>query len=348
VIDAAGKYVMPGLVDAHCHIGMAEDAVGAEGDDVNEMTDPSTPHLRAIDAVFQADRAFEEARENGVTSVVTGPGSANVLGGQFIALKTYGRRVEEMVIKENVAVKAAFGENPKNCYGGEKKSQPMTRMATAAILRENLFKAREYMQDKIDHESNKEENDKPDFDMKMESLIPVLRGEIPLKAHAHRSDDILTSIRIAKEFGVKITLDHCTEGYLIKDILLEEGLPAIVGPMLVDRCKIEMRNMSLKNPGELSNAGIKVAIMTDAPCTPVQYLILCASIACREGMTEEDAFKAVTINAAEITGIGDRVGSLEIGKDADVVIYDGHPFEIRTRVETTVISGKIVYESKLS
>jgi imidazolonepropionase-like amidohydrolase len=275
IFDVEGGYVLPGFIDAHCHIGLWEDAVGFEGEDGNEMTDPVTPHLRAIDGVYHSDRAFEEARESGVTTVVTGPGSANVIGGQFAALKTYGRRIEDMILKEPVAMKVAFGENPKTVYN-EKRQMPMTRMATAALLRENLLKTREYKQLLDDYNKDKENNDKPEFDMKLEALTKVLNREIPLKAHAHRADDILTAIRIAKEFGVRLTIEHCTEGHLIKDILVEEGVPVIVGPILTDRSKIELRNQNLKNAGILANAGVKVAIMTDHPCVPVQYLCLCA------------------------------------------------------------------------
>jgi len=341
VIDAKGCHVLPGFVDAHCHVGMWEDSVGFEGDDGNETSDPVMPHLRAIDAIYHADRAFVEARENGVTTVVTGPGSANVIGGQFAALKTYGRRVEDMMIKEPVAMKVAFGENPKTAYH-DKRQAPMTRMATAALLRENLIKAAEYKELKEEYEADKENCDKPDYDMKMEALLKVLKGEIPLKAHAHRADDILTAIRIAKEFGLAITIEHCTEGYLITDILREENVSVITGPFLTDRSKIELRNQSVKAPGILSKAGIKTAIMTDHPCTPVQYLSLCAAVAVKEGMDETEALRAITINAAEIAGIDDRVGSLEVGKDADIIIIDGHPLELRSRVLYTIINGQVV------
>ena len=344
-IDANGGYVLPGLIDPHSHIGMWEDAVGFEGDDGNESTDPVTPQLRAIDAVYHADRSFSEAYESGVTTVVTGPGSANVIGGQFAAMKTYGRCVDEMVIKHPVAMKVAFGENPKTVYN-EKHQAPMTRMATAAILRENLFKAKEYKELWEDYKKDPEEYDKPEFDFKMETLLLVLNKKIPLKAHAHRADDIITAIRIAKEFDVDITLDHCTEGYLIKDILAEAGLPVIIGPMLTDRSKIELRNQNLKTPGILSKAGLKVAIMTDHPCVPEHHLCLCAAIAVREGMTEKEALKAITINAAEITGISDRVGSIEKGKDADIVIFNGNPLELKTTVQKTIISGVVIYERK--
>ncbi len=341
VIDAKGNYVLPGFVDAHCHIGMCEDSVGFEGDDGNEMTDPVTPQLRAIDAIYHADRSFVEAYESGITTVVTGPGSANVIGGQFAALKTYGRCVEEMLIREPVAMKIAFGENPKTVYH-EKRQSPMTRMATAAILRESLMKAREYKQMQEEYERDSENFDKPDYDMKMEALIKVIKGEIPVKAHAHRADDILTALRIAKEFGIRITIEHCTEGHLITDILLEEKATVITGPFLTDRSKIELKNQSPKAPGIISGAGIKTAIMTDHPCTPVQYLPLCAAVAVKEGMDEVEALKAITINAAEITGIADRVGSLEVGKDADIIILDGPPLELKSKVLYTIINGQVV------
>ncbi|NJD04253.1 MAG: amidohydrolase [Ruminiclostridium sp.] len=345
IIDASGSCVMPGMIDAHCHLGMWEDAVGFEGSDGNEETDPVTPQLRAIDGIYHSDKAFTEARENGITTVVTGPGSANVIGGQFAALKTYGRRIEEMILKEPVAMKVAFGENPKTVYH-EKRQAPMTRMATAAILRESLLKAGEYRQMLDDYTRDSENNDKPDYDMKMEALLRVLNGEIPLKAHAHRADDILTAIRIAKEFNLKITIEHCTEGHLITDLLLEEGISAIVGPFMTDRSKIELRNQSIKTPGLLAKAGIKVAIMTDHPCTPIQFLPLCAAMAVKEGMDEEEALKAITINAAEITGISDRVGSLAAGKDADLAILDGPPLELKTKVLYTIINGKVVYKGE--
>lgn len=344
-IDANGGYVLPGFIDPHSHIGMWEDAVGFEGDDGNESTDPVTPQLRAIDAIYHADRSFAEAYESGVTTVVTGPGSANVIGGQFAAIKTFGRCVDEMVIKQPVAMKVAFGENPKTVYN-EKHQAPMTRMATAAILRESLFKAKEYQELWEEYKKDPEEYDKPEFDFKMEALLLVLNRQIPLKAHAHRADDIITAIRIAKEFDVDITLDHCTEGNLIKDILAEAGLPIIIGPMLTDRSKIELRNQNLKTPGILSKAGLKVAIMTDHPCVPEQHLCLCAAIAAREGMDEKEALKAITINAAEITGISDRVGSIEKGKDADIVIFNGNPLELKTTVQKTIINGVVIYERK--
>lgn len=341
VIDAEGMWIIPGIVDPHCHIGMFEDGMSFEGSDGNEATDPVTPELRAIDAVNPDDNSFREAREHGVTTVVTGPGSANVIGGQFAALKTYGRRIEEMILKEPLAVKVAFGENPKRVYSGQNKA-PSTRMATAAILRQALIKAQEY---KAKLEKGKKDPDKmPERDLKMEILVKVLNKELPLKAHAHRADDILTTLRIAKEFDVNITLDHCTEGHLIADYLLEENAKVIVGPLLSSREKIELKNLSFKAPAILSKAGVKVAMMTDHPVIPVQYLPVCASIAVREGMDEMEALKSITINAAEITGISDRVGSLEVGKDADIAIFTGNPLDIRSKTEYVFIDGNLVFK----
>lgn len=341
-IDAEGRMVTPGLIDAHCHLGMWEEGIGFEGDDGNEMVDPVTPELRAIDAINPMDISFKEAYEGGVTTAVTGPGSANVVGGTFVAIKTHGDRVDNMIIKDPVAMKIAFGENPKRVYDAQKKS-PMTRMATAAILRETLFKAKTYMEKK---ENAEEAKDKPDYDIKMEALIPVLKREIPLKAHAHRADDIFTSIRIAKEFDVDITLDHCTEGHLIVDELVKEGKSAIVGPTFGNRSKYELKNKSFETPKALVEAGVKVAIITDSPVIPLQHLALCAGLAVNAGLDEMEALKTITINAAEITGIADRVGSIEKGKDADIVIFDGNPLrDIDCKTYATIINGEIVFKS---
>jgi len=339
VIDAEGRLVTPGCVEAHCHIGLDNEACGWEGRDYNEMADPITPHMRAIDSIYPMDEAFGLAVKGGVTSACTGPGSANVVGGTFAAIKLTGKRVDKMIIKDPVAMKCAFGENPKRVYGQGGKKSPMTRMATAALLREVLFKTRRYLDDK---ESGKN----PGFDMKLEAMIPVIKGEIPLKAHAHRSDDILTSIRIAKEFGVKITLDHCTDGALIADELAEEGLPAFVGPSLGGKTKIELLHKSFSTPKVLTDAGVKVSIITDAPVIPLQYLPMCAALAVKEGLGCEDAWKAITINPAESTGIGDRVGSLEPGKDGDVVIWTANPMEtVGAESFMTIVDGKIVYRA---
>lgn len=340
-IDAEGRMVTPGLIDAHCHLGLFEEGIGFEGDDGNEMTDPVTPELRAIDAINPMDISFREAYEGGVTTAVTGPGSANVIGGTFLAMKTFGDRVDNMILKDPVAMKIAFGENPKRVYESQKKS-PMTRMATAAILRETLFKARTYMEKK----ENEDPSKRPDFDIKMEALIPVLKKEIPLKAHAHRADDIFTSIRIAKEFDVDVTLDHCTEGHLIVDELVKEGRSAIVGPTFGNRSKFELQNKSFETPKILVEAGVKIAINTDSPVIPLQHLALCAGLAVNSGLDEMEALKAITINPAEITGIADRVGSIEKGKDADIVIFSGNPLrDIDSKVFATIIDGKIVFRA---
>ena len=339
VLDAGGRLVTPGCVDAHCHIGLDNEAMGWEGMDYNEIVDPITPHLRAIDSINPMDESFANALQGGVTTACTGPGSANVVGGTFVAIKLHGKRVDKMILKNPLAMKCAFGENPKRCYGQGAKKSPMTRMATAALLRELLFKTRRYAED--------QENGKnPPFDMKLEAMIPVIKGELPLKAHAHRADDILTSIRIAKEFGVKLTLDHCTDGALIADELAEEGLPAFVGPSLGSKTKIELKNKSFTTPKALSDAGVKVSIITDAPVIPLQYLPMCAALAVNAGLDPEYAWKAITIHPAESTGIADRVGSLEKGKDGDVVIWTADPMAaVGAESYATIIEGKIVYQA---
>lgn len=345
VRDVTGMTVMPGIVDPHCHIGMWEDAMGFEGADGNECTNPITPELRAIDAINPYDRCFEEAAAGGVTTCVTGPGSANVIGGQFVAIKTYGDSVEDMVLRFPVAVKAAFGENPKRVYNG-KNQTPSTRMATAALMRKALVEAQEY-NEKL--EKGKADPEKmPERNLGKEILARVIRRELPMKIHAHRADDILTAIRICREFKLRYTLDHCTEGYLITDKLKEalsedcEGI--IVGPLLTDRSKIELKNLSFKAPKVLEQAGIEYAMMTDHPVTPEQYLPICTAVAVREGASEEGALKAITINAAKITGIADRVGSIEVGKDADIAVFSGHPFDFRSRCVLTLVNGKVAHE----
>ena len=338
VIDAEGRLVTPGCVDAHCHIGLDNEGMGWEGHDYNEIVDPLTPQLRAIDSINPMDEAFGLALEGGVTSACTGPGSANVVGGTFVAIKLSGKRVDNMIIKNPLAMKCAFGENPKRCYGQGMKKSPTTRMATAALLRELLFKARNYMNDK-------DAGKTPAFDMKLEAMLPVMRGEIPLKAHAHRADDILTSIRIAKEFGVKLTLDHCTDGALIADELALEGYSAFVGPSLGSKTKIELQNKSFTTPAVLHEAGVPISIITDAPVIPLQYLPMCAGLAVNAGLDQETAWHAITINPAVQTGIGDRVGSLEAGKDGDVVIWTANPLTtLGAQAYTTIVNGKVVYQ----
>ena len=338
VIDAEGRLVTPGCVDAHCHIGLDNEGMGWEGRDYNEIVEPLTPQMRAIDSINPQDEAFGLALQGGVTSACTGPGSANVVGGTFVAIKLSGKRVDKMIIKNPLAMKCAFGENPKRCYGQGLKKSPTTRMATAALLRELLFKARNYQQEK-------DAGKNPAFDMKLEAMLPVMRGEIPLKAHAHRADDILTSIRIAKEFGVKLTLDHCTDGAIIADELAQEGYSAFVGPSLGNKSKIELQNKSFTTPAVLHEAGVPISIITDAPVIPLQYLPMCAGLAVNAGLDEEVAWRAITINPAVQTGIGDRVGSLEPGKDGDVVIWAANPLTtVGGEAYTTLVDGKVVYQ----
>ena len=339
VIDAEGRLVTPGCVDAHCHIGLDNQGMGWEGRDYNEIVDPITPQMRAIDSINPMDEAFGLGLQGGVTTVCTGPGSANVVGGTFVAMKLAGKRVDNMIVKEPLAMKCAFGENPKRCYGQGSKKAPMTRMGTAALLRELLFKTRRYMEDK-------EAGKNPGFDFKLESMIPVMKRELPLKAHAHRHDDILTSIRIAKEFGVKLTLDHCTDGALIADELAKEGLPAFVGPTFGGKSKIELINKSFDTPKVLREAGVDIAIITDAPVIPIQYLPMCAGLAHNAGLDYEESWKAITSAAAKLTGIGDRVGSLEVGKDGDVVIWTADPMTVLAAESAcTIVDGKIVYQA---
>ncbi|MGI5855209.1 MAG: amidohydrolase [Candidatus Merdivicinus sp.] len=339
-LDLAGKTVLPGFIDAHCHLGMWEDGLGFEGDDGNEATDPVTPQLQAIDALNPLDRTFAEARQSGVTTVLTGPGSANAIGGQWAALKTVGRRIDDMILDPAIGMKFALGENPKVTYN-EKNVTPVTRMATASLIREQLRKAARYLDDK-ERADEDEDFDEPEFDAKCEALIPVLEGKQKAFFHAHRADDIFTAVRIAREFKLDLVLVHATEGHLVRDILAEEGVPVIAGPILCDRSKPELRNLTVENPGLLDQAGILTAICTDHPVIPIQYLPLTAGIAIGAGMDREQALKAITIHAARAVGIEDRVGSLAPGKDADVVVFDGDPCSPYTRPQMVLINGKQV------
>ena len=340
VLDAEGGHILPGFIDAHCHLGLFGDALGFEADDGNESTDPCTPQLRAVDGVNPLDRGFREAREGGVTTVLTGPGSANPVSGQFAAIKTAGRWVDEMVVKAPAAMKMALGENPK-CVYNERHETPVTRMATAAIIRENLSKALEYGE-KLDRAEEDEDEERPDFDPKLEALLPVVRGELSVHIHAHRADDIATGVRIAKEFHLKCVIVHGTEGHLLPELLAAEGIPVITGPSLGDRSKPELRNMTIENPAKLAGAGVDIAICTDHPETPVQYLPICAALAVKGGLSREQALAAITIGAARIAGIADRVGSLTAGKDADIVITHGDPLDMLCQVRKVWIDGRLV------
>jgi len=337
VFDASGKDVYPGFVDAHSHLGLDGYGIGFEGADYNEMNDIISPQLRGIDSFNPFDPTVEMARNGGVTTVATGPGSANVLGGTFFAVKTVGKSVDEMILKNPIAMKCAFGENPKRVY---KDKGNFARMSTAAKLREMLFKAREYMEKK--EAANGDVFKKPAFDAKLEALIPVLKKEIPLKAHAHQANDILTSIRIAKEFDVNLTLEHVTEGHLIADILAKENYPCAVGPTLTHASKFELQNKSWETPTVLANAGCSVSIITDAPVIPQQHLAMCAGIAMHNGLKPFDALKAITINPAKHIGVADRVGSLEVGKDADINIFEECPFNAGAEPVAVFINGNKV------
>ena len=337
VLDAAGGHILPGLVDAHCHLGMCGDGLGFEAEDDNESTDPCTPHLRALDGLNPLDRCFREAREAGVTTVLTGPGSGNPINGQGLAVKTIGRWAEEMVVLEPASLKLALGENPKTVYH-ERKETPMTRMGTAAIIRAQFSKALEYL-DKQNKADAEEDTDPPDFDPKLEALLPALRGEVPVHIHAHRADDIATAVRLAREFGLKLVVVHGTEAHLLPELLAREHIPVITGPILTDRSKPELANSTSANPALLAKAGVEIAICTDHPVIPIQHLTLCAAVAARSGLEPEEALKAITLNGARLAGVDHRVGSLTPGKDADVVVTSGHPLDWMSRVEHVFIDG---------
>jgi len=353
IIDASGKVVMPGMIDAHCHTGMFADGVGGGESDGNEMTNPVMPHLRAIDAVNPEDIAFKDLREGGITTINTGPGSGNVIGGQTAVIKTYGKTINDMVICAPGGMKMALGENPKRVYGGQKKT-PSTRMGNAAILREWLIKANNYREkwehykEKLSRYKNDKETIKepepPERNLCLEELTQVLERKIPAHIHAHRADDILTALRITEEFNISLVLIHATEGYKIADILAKKNIPCVVGPIFFSRTKYELRGMTPKNPALLSKAGVKIAIQTDE-MSAVRYLLLNAALAVEQGMDEDEALKAITIYPAEILGIEDRVGSLNVGKDADIIILSAYPFEItKSHIELVLINGEIVYQ----
>lgn len=339
IIDATGLNVYPGLIDAHSHVGIYENSIGFEGADGNEMSDPITPEVRAIDAINAMDESITDSNQGGVTTLCVTPGSANVVGGSCVVFKTTGSIIDDMIINDNVAMKTAFGENPKRVYQDAKIK---SRMKTAQLLRELLFKTIEYKNKK---EFAKDDLSKlPAYDMKLEAMLPVINREIPLKIHAHRADDILTALRIVKEFNLDATFEHVTEGHLIKEAFAASGFPAMVGPTLTAKSKYEVKNLTFKTPGILQRAGVKVAIITDSPVVPQQYLGLCAGLAVKSGMDEYEALKAITINPAQILKLDDRIGSLKVGKDADVIITDGNILDSRTNVLYTIIDGTITYK----
>ena len=343
IIQGKGWLLTPGMIDAHCHLGISEEGIGFEGEDYNEMTDPVTPHLRVIDGINPEEMGMWDAASNGITTVCLAPGSANVIGGQVAVVKTSGKVIDRMVVRFPAGLKVAFGENPKRIYH-EQKRTPMTRMGTAALLREALVKALNYL-----HKLEEGENEpakKPERDLRCEAMLPVIRGEMPLRAHAHRADDILTAIRIAEEFGVEICIEHCTEGHKIADILASKKIPAIVGPSLSSRVKYELRERTFATAGILAKAGVQVALMTDAPVVPIEYLPIVAGLAVRYGLPEEEAWRALTINPARILRIADRVGSIEAGKDADLVLWDGDPFDTRTWSRMVWIGGELIEDRR--
>ena len=331
IINAEGLHVYPGFIDAHSHIGIAEEQTTAQTDYSNEGTNPVTPFIRAIDGINPMDSAFHNALAAGVTGVMVGPGSSNPIGGQFAFIKTYGRCVEEMVVLAPAAIKIALGENPMSTYGLN-GTMPATRMGIASLIREELFRAQQYLQ-----------NGDEQKDYRLECYRELFAGKIPLKAHVHRTDDIFTAIRIAKEFGLELTLDHCTEGHLIAQEIAESGFPAIVGPSLASRTKEEVAYSDFKTPGILHKAGVSVALTTDHPVSRIQYLPLCAALAAKEGLGEQEALRAITIDAAKICRVSNRLGSLKEGKDADLAIFDGNPLEISSSVRMTIINGKVVW-----
>lgn len=334
VIDAKGLTLTPGLIDAHTHLGVSEQGIGFEGADYNEMTDPCTPWLRAIDGINPEEQGLVDAYTHGVTAAWVAPGSANVIGGQAATIRTYGRSVDQMVLEPYAGLKCATGENPKRVYNSKGKA-PTTRMATAALLREWLYKAKEYL---------KKEDE---FDFKLEPVAAVLRGEQPLRVHAHRHDDIMTVVRIAKEFGVAFTIEHCTEGHKVADLLAAEPLlkGVIVGPSLSGRSKVELRDKTYETAGILQRAGLLTAIMTDHPVIPIDKLVTTAAFCEKAGMARDEVLKAITINAAEICGVADRVGSIEAGKEADLALFTGHPLDLPSECVATIIAGQVIYRN---
>jgi imidazolonepropionase-like amidohydrolase len=343
VVDAAGSWVLPGFIEAHGHVGVHEEAEGWAGQDTNEMTEPVTAQVRALDAINPADLGFRDAITGGVLAVNVNPGSGNPIGGQTVALKCWGRTVDEMVLREPSGMKSALGENPKRVYGDQKRT-PSTRLGTAAVIRGAFVDAANYLQ-RLDAEQRKPEGErKPvDRDLKLEALGRVLRREIPWRQHCHRADDIATAMRLADEFGYDLVIDHGTEAHLLADIIADRGIPVIIGPLLTSRTKVEVRNRSLANPGLLARAGVTIAITTDHPVVPINFLAHQAALSVKEGLDRETALRALTINPARIAGIDDRLGSIEVGKDADLVIWSGDPLDVLSRVELALMDGAPIY-----
>jgi imidazolonepropionase-like amidohydrolase len=344
-IDASGLSVFPGFVDAHTHLGIWEEGVGRAFWDGNEATDPVTPHIRALDAINPRDQGLADARSAGVTTVCVTPGSANAICGQAVVIKTAGEVVDRMVRRQPAGLKMALGENPKSVYKPRDK-MPSTRMGTAALIREALVKTQSYLE-KQARAAQDPDKEPPDEDLKLESIALALRGEIPVRIHAHRADDILTALRLGQEFGLEVAVEHCTEGHKVATELAAAGVPALVGPSLSSRSKMELRELSFATPGELARAGVTVALVSDHPFVPIQYLPLCGGLAVREGLDEETALRAVTLVPAEILGVSDRVGSLEPGKDADLALYRGHPFhDVQACCLLTFVEGQVVYDAR--
>jgi imidazolonepropionase-like amidohydrolase len=335
--------VVPGFIDAHTHVGIGEMGVGKEGADTNESTDPITPQVRAIDATYPDDTAFSDALAAGITAVNVMPGSGNVIGGLAVLLKTYGTRIDDMVVKHPTGLKAAMGENPKRNFGDQKK-MPSTRLGVAALMRENLVRAANYLQKRDAAELANDPTKPFERDLKMEVIGMVLRKEIPMRWHAHRSDDIMTALRIRDEFGFDMVLDHATEAHLLADELVKRNIPAVVGPNLTAKYKVELKSRTLATPGELVRAGVKVALTTDHWVVAIQYLPVSLIMAVKAGLDRDYALRCVTINPAEIMGVADRIGSLAPGKDADLAIWSGDPLDIYQRPEKVFVDGKLVYE----
>lgn len=335
IIDAKGKVITPGLIDCHTHLGIAEEAAGEARLDKNETSDPVCPHLRAIDAINPEDEGLEDAVCGGITSIVVTPGSENVIGGQSVAIKTYGKIIDNMILRHPAGMKIAFGENPIKIHSA-KDRPPATRMAIAGLLRENLVAAADYMR--------QQKKGVGERNLRLEALAKVLAGEIPLRAHAHAADDIMTAIRIADEFNLSLVLEHATAGHKVADAIAARNIPAAIGPSITARVKVELKDRTYRTPSILHSAGVKIALITDHPFLPINGLRLEAALAMREGLPASAALKAITINPAEIIGVADRVGSIEKGKDADLVIFDGDPFAISTKVETVLVNGRIVYD----